>query len=313
MKRVKVGIIGAGWITNAYHLPCLAEIKGAELAALAEVDGKKLTETAAKYKIKNTFSDYKQMLKEAELDAVYVTTRPAELKKIAIDCFEAKKAVFLEKPPGVNLKECREMLNSAKKNKCLHLVGFNRRYAPIILKAREILAANGGVTQVVGEFHKNLSAQGEYYGISLLLSDIIHILDIISWIGGKPKKVMSLTEKIGTDWKSGFNALIKFKSGITGNLLSNFVSGARYERFELHGKEIMVEVMPPDYLKIYKGGKVELVNAEALTGTKEPRVNYGFFAENKTFIDCVLKKKAPEHTLKDALLTMELIKMIEKN
>ncbi len=313
MKRVRVGIIGAGWMAGTYHLPILAEIKEAEITAISEIDIKKLHQMAGKYKIKNIFTDHKKMLKEAELDAVYVTTRPDAIKKIVIDCFNAKKAVFLEKPPGINLKECREMLRSAEKNKCLSMVGFNRRYSPIILKAREILENNGGVNHILGEFHKNLLSKGEYYGISVLISDIIHVLDIISWVGGKSKKVMSFSNKISADWKNSFNALIKFENGITGNLSSNFISGARYERFELHGKEIMVEIMPPDYLKIYKGEKAELIKAEDLTGTKEQRINYGFFAENKTFIECVLKKKEPAHTLKAALLTMELIKKIAQN
>ena len=310
--KINIGVIGTGWVTSTYHLPCLSKIENANIGAICDIDAERIEKAAKEYKIKEKFSDYREMLKIVDIDAVYVTTRPDVISRIVIDCLNAGKHVFLEKPPGVNLVECKKMLKAADKNKRITMVGFNRRYSPIYLKAREIVEKSGGITQVVGEFHKNLFNKGEYYGISVLRSDIIHMLDVVRWLGGEPVKVFKIIDKFLTDWRSGFNALIKFKNGITGALLSNYVSGTRYERYEIHGREIMVELMPPKYLKVFASRKETIINSKDLTGTDDDKVNYGFMGENRCFVDCVLNNKKPVTSLDDSVITMKLIEMIER-
>jgi predicted dehydrogenase len=73
-KSLKVGIIGAGMMANIAHCPSLLEIENVEIVAVCDIDSKKLKETAVKFNIPNVYKEYIKMLKEVELDLIYVLT-----------------------------------------------------------------------------------------------------------------------------------------------------------------------------------------------------------------------------------------------
>ena len=62
MEKVRVALIGAGAMANAVHYPSLASFDDVELVGLCDLDPQKLAQTAAKFNISDTFSDYRRML-----------------------------------------------------------------------------------------------------------------------------------------------------------------------------------------------------------------------------------------------------------
>lgn len=94
---IRTGIIGFGKIAADQHVPAMAGNASFRFAAAA-------SRTPMTLEVP-TFTDYKQMLIEAEIDAVAICTPPSVRYTIARDCLEAGKHVMLEKPPGVTLGE----------------------------------------------------------------------------------------------------------------------------------------------------------------------------------------------------------------
>jgi virulence factor len=315
MDRVRVGFIGAGGLANHVHYPSVAEDPRVELAAICDLDEAKLTRTADKYGVAARFTDYHRMLQQAALDAVYVIMPPMPLPPIVMDCLAAGKHVFIEKPPGIHTEDTRAWAAEAARWGVKTMVGFNRRFASVFEAAKRAVQETGRPSMAMAEFHKDMAAEGPYYGISILRTDIIHVVDAIRDLCGDVADVVAHVDHQHVQWEGSynlFNALIRFQNGASGILTANRTSGNRYERFEYHGLNVSTYVRAPEQAEICrKGQPVEIVTGEALTGSTDSRLTYGYKAENVHFIDCLLEDRLPRTHFGDAVKTMELVDRIE--
>jgi predicted dehydrogenase len=92
----------------------------------------------------------------AALDGVVIAT-PAHLNKVcALPCINAKIHVMMEKPPGLSVSETTQLRDAAVASGAKVMVAWNRRFHPLIAKARELVLKKGPITQVLGEFHKDM-------------------------------------------------------------------------------------------------------------------------------------------------------------
>ena len=310
-EKVKVGFIGAGGMSNRVHYPSLAEFEDVEIAAVCDIDESKLDARAEEYNIRESFTDYPKMLKEVDLDVVYIVMPPMGLKDIVLDCLGVGKHVFVEKPPGVITAETKEMADSAKGLKTM--VGFNRRFGPVMRETKKIVEERGKVCQIVSEFHKNMLQTGPYYEMSIARTDIIHVVDVLRWACGEVKEIKSYVHQFYADWNNSFNAVMEFENGSVGILSGNRATGARYERFEMHGNGIGAYVRAPHKAEIWIDGQPEptILEEKVLTGSDDMRITYGYRDENRIFIDCIKEDKTPPCSFDDAVKTMELVDLIE--
>ncbi|MCK4244840.1 MAG: Gfo/Idh/MocA family oxidoreductase [Candidatus Omnitrophica bacterium] len=312
-ERIRLALIGAGGMANSVHYPSLAEFPDVEMAGLCDLVEEKLIATSKKFHIKRTFADYKKMLDEIKPDAVYILMPPHHLFDLVIESLNRKLNVFIEKPPGITTEQTRNMARAAEKNDCLTMVGFQRRFCPVIVEARKKVEERGPIIQCAARFMKNYFA-GPYYNgaVDILTSDAIHAVDVLRWMGGEVKKVSSDIENFYVKYDNAFNALLKFESGAVGMLLTNWVVGKRIFRVEMHAKGISAFAEPDDKALIYKNNeeKGEILLTAEVSKSKEIYKYAGFFAENRHFIDCLKKGKQPLTNFADSVKTMELVSKI---
>jgi virulence factor len=313
--QARIGFIGAGGLANHYHYPSLAEDGRVVLQAICDLDEAKLSRTAEKYGVAARYTSYPEMLQRETLDAVYVIMPPMPLPSIVMDCLSAGKHVFIEKPPGVHTEDTRAWAEAAEKRGLKTMVGFNRRFASVFETAKQAVAETGRPSMAMAEFHKDMAAEGPYYGMSILRCDIIHVVDAIRDLCGDVADVVAHVDHQYVQWEGSyncFNALIRFQNGASGILTANRTSGNRYERFEYHGLDVSTYIRAPEQAEIFrKGQPVEIVTALGLTGSTDPRLTYGYQAENRHFIDCLLQDRLPRTHFGDAVKTMELVDQIE--
>ena len=124
-------------MANWRHYPSLAERPDVEMAALCDLDAAKLKQTADKFGIPKRYADYRAMLDEVKPDAVYCLMPPHQLFDVCVDVLKRKHNLFVEKPLAVNSFQARMLAHHAKENGCLTMVGFNRRFAPLVVEAEE--------------------------------------------------------------------------------------------------------------------------------------------------------------------------------
>lgn len=318
MEKVKIGFIGAGNFANATHYPSLVEIEDTQIVAICDLDKQRLEKTASKYNISNRFTDYKKLCDRMDLDAVYIVLPPKLLRDIALHCLSEGLNVFVEKPPGINLKQTEEMADIAAKKGCLSMVGFNRRFIPVLREAKSIIERKGQITLGVGEFHKFQLGDSPYWGTSSwLLVDAIHQVDAVRWLGGKVKEVKAYIQSFKSNCPNIYSILFQFENGSNGILIANYASGARKERFEIHGEGIAAYVYTPDRAEIYQENRqfvdpkpAIVLKGSGLAGSQDRRITYGYLAEDQHFIDCIKKEREPETSLKDAVEDMRIVEKV---
>jgi predicted dehydrogenase len=317
MEKVKIGMIGAGSLANSVHYPSLAEFDDVEIAAICELDEERLNKTAAKYEVEGKYKDYKKMVKEVDLDAVYIIMPPHHLFDLVIHCLNSKLNVFIEKPPGVMSEQTRNMALTAEKNNCLTMVGFNRRYIPLMAEVKKIVQERGPILQCAATFYKNSIGAGPYYhgAIDILSCDAVHAVDTLRWMGGEVISAASDIRKLHAEYDNSFNALLRFENGATGFLLTNWVAGKRVHTFEMHAKGISAFVEPDDMAVIYADNKSEgqILKTSEVAGSEENYKFYGFYSENRHFMDCIKQNRMPDTHFADAFKTMELVDLIYRS
>jgi len=315
LGKVKVGFIGAGNIANAWHYPSVADLSDlAEMAAVCDLDEERLNTTADKYGVASRFTDLHEMLGSVELDAVYCIGPPMVLMETVIPCLEAGKHVFTEKPLGMSADEAEQMASTAAAHDRLSMVGFNRRFAYVIARCKEMVDERGGPTQVVAEFHKCMLGQRPYYDMSIVLMDVIHSVDFLRHLCGDPREVHSAVRRMHNDWDNVFNALLTFENDAIGLLSANRASGTRFEAFEIHGRGIACYIRAPERAEVWiEDAKAPVIlTGEELAGSSDNRITYGFLRESEHFLTCVRDGVQPISNFADAAKTMRLCETIEQ-
>ena len=312
-EKIRLALIGAGGMANSVHYPSLAEFPDVEMAGLCDLVEEKLVATSKKFHIKRTFADYKKMLDEIKPDAVYILMPPHHLFDLVIECLNRKLNLFIEKPPGITTEQTKNMARAAEKNNCLTMVGFQRRFSPVIVEARKKVEERGSIIQCAARFMKNYFAGPYYNGVSdILTCDAIHAVDVLRWMGGEVKKIVSSVKNLYAEYNNAFNALLEFENGAVGMLITNWVVGKRIFSVEMHSKGISAFAELDDKVVIYKDNEEKgeiLLTAEAAK-SKEMHKYAGFFAENRHFIDCLKQGKQPMPNISDSVKTMELVDRI---
>ncbi|MBC8062656.1 MAG: Gfo/Idh/MocA family oxidoreductase [Clostridiaceae bacterium] len=129
-KKLKVAIIGCGGIANGKHMPSLAKIAEIEMVAFCDIELEKAEVAAKKYGNEDAkvYTDYKELLKDKDIDVVHVCTPNRSHSFITIDVLEAGKHVMCEKPMAINSAEARTMLEAAKRTGKKLTIGYQNRF-----------------------------------------------------------------------------------------------------------------------------------------------------------------------------------------
>lgn len=116
MEKVKIGVIGCG-TTSRDYLPDLINLfVNTEVVAVADINETNLNYAMKTYGIAKGFSDYKDMLQEKDIEIIVNLTTPEVHARITMDCLNAGKNVYVEKPLAATLEEAAQVLDCARKN-----------------------------------------------------------------------------------------------------------------------------------------------------------------------------------------------------
>jgi predicted dehydrogenase len=142
-KPKRVGLIGCGWYGKC-DLFRLLQVSPVEVVSLCDVDKRMLAAAAemmaarqASHKTPRTYGDYREMLKEKDLDIVLIGTPDHWHALPMISACEAGADVYLQKPIGVDVVECQAMLAAARQHNRVVQVGMQRRSTPHLIEARD--------------------------------------------------------------------------------------------------------------------------------------------------------------------------------
>ena len=129
-RIVKIGIIGCGGIANGKHMPSLKKIKNVQMVAFCDIIEERAVKAAEEYGVEGAkvYTDYKELLKDRDIEVVHVCTPNRSHAFISIDAMEAGKHVMCEKPMAKTYKEAKEMLDASERTGMKLTIGYQSRW-----------------------------------------------------------------------------------------------------------------------------------------------------------------------------------------
>ncbi len=311
---LKAGFIGAGGRARGAHYPALARLDGVEIAAVCELDAERMQLVVDEYGFDRTFTDHREMLAGVDLDVVYCVMHERWVLRPALDCLHAGKHVFIEKPPGADSGETRQMLDAAVANDVYCMVGLQRRYAAVTREAGRRVAARGPVSVANVTFNKRILGGGGKEFSTTLWDDVIHVVDLLRHMaGGEAVEVAAHRDRFGSDSRNCYTAMIRFDNGSTGVVFGNRASGGRVLRSELHGVGVGCYMQIPREIEILEDGGTTVMGGWEVDGVDEEDVQRyeGTLTMHEHFLDCIEKGQVPLTDLRDVIHTVHLVDRIE--
>ncbi len=201
MEQARLGIIGGGWISTK-HIEAAKKISNGKLVALCDVDVSR--KTVADQADILFFSDYKEMLAQADIDGVIDAT-PNHLHVVIVkECAKHGIHVLTEKPISATLKEGKDFVDIINQSNIHALIGHHRRHYPLVKRAREIVRA-GELGKLIGISIIWALMKGDDYFIPAwhslpgggpVMCNLIHEIDNLRYVCGDVSEVTATTKRL---------------------------------------------------------------------------------------------------------------------
>ncbi|WP_239710860.1 MULTISPECIES: bi-domain-containing oxidoreductase [unclassified Mammaliicoccus] len=241
-----VGIIGAGNFVNQTLLPKLG--KKYRIKSIASQSGLSSSILSKKYKIEYSTTNSQDIIKDNEINSVIITTRHNTHFELVKSAIEAEKAVFVEKPIALKLEEVNQLKNLNIKNHLM--IGFNRRFSPLSVKVKELLASAVDPMSIIinvnaGTIPKEHWTQNKDIGGGRLIGEACHFVDLALFYAGSKissYKIVAMEDK--NDTFDTFSILLKFENGsiATINYFANGNKSLPKEHITIYSEKRIIEI-----------------------------------------------------------------------
>jgi predicted dehydrogenase len=245
LKTVRWGIIGCGNVTERKSGPAFNKIEGSGLVAVMRRDIEKARDYAHRHKVARWYNDADELIRDPEINAVYVATPPLYHTEYAIRAMKAGKPVYVEKPMAAVYSDCTRMNRVAEETGMPLFVAYYRRSLPYFIKVKELIDSNkiGNILTVniklilkprkedydqsnlPWRINRKIAGGGYFYDLAC------HQLDILDYFFGRILEAHGVfsNRKGLYDVEDTVASSFLFENGIAGTGLWSFVAGETSE------------------------------------------------------------------------------------
>lgn len=326
-KKIRWGVLGYARIAREAVIPAIQRSNNSVFQAIASRDSTKLDECRKKFNCPTAHASYEALLRDPEVDAVYIPLPNALHREWTIKAAEHGKHVLCEKPIGLNAAECREMMAACAKHNVVLMEAFMYRYTDCTRKVIDVLrsGALGEIKFIYSAFRFLLAnpasikyqpalGGGSLYDVGcyplnftgMVVDEIARIQSVAT---GNPVVAAPTPESISVQCvKEGgvdvlFSALLKYPSGLIASINSGFNAQKQIES-QIVGSKGVLNV-PNTFLE--ETGSLTLTVDGRVEKTIPVESSDRYRLEVEDFADAVLNKRAPFFSLNETLRNMELM------
>jgi predicted dehydrogenase len=321
-KKIGVCLIGAGRCGMIHGKNFAACIPGAQLVAVSDVSEKGAKEAAMQLGAEKWYTDYKEALKNPQVDAVLIATPTKYHCQIALDAAGAGKHIYCEKPMAMNEDECDQMISAAEENHVKLQIGFIRRFDESFRKAKEIIDSGkiGNVVLVKSQTRGPSTPHEWMYDVEVSNGPLAevnsHDIDTLRWFtGGEAVSLYAMggnyrcpdAKNSYPDFYDSVLMSVKMNNGMMGCI--DGAQGVQYgydARVDILGEKGCITIG-------------DLKDTTTITYTKDGRESDvasawikvfkgAYVEEDKSFIDCIRKDSIPEVTGHDGKMAVGIVK-----
>lgn len=264
--KVRWGLIGCGDIARKRVARALATGAGCELTAVSRAQADLAQSFAEEFGARRWHSDYRMLLEDRDVDAVYIATPVHLHREQTIAAANAGKHVLCEKPMALNLVECDEMIAAGQRNGVLLGVAYYRRFYPVIDRIRELLSSGLIGRPVLVELRAfegfNPPEGGDRYwllerersGGGPMMDFGCHRLEILINLFGPPSYVTGVTSNaaIQREVEDTATALLLFPSGCQALVIVTHATTQSRDTLDVYASDgsLHVDVLNEGVLRI---------------------------------------------------------------
>jgi predicted dehydrogenase len=295
-STVTVGLIGGGNFAKGTILPNLKRLDKVNIKAVATATGKSAQAIAKKYGCEYATTDYRKILDDETIDLVIVATRHNLHAPIAVEALRRNKNVHVEKPLALNIEELKAVIEAERESQGRLMVGFNRRFAPQTIKAKERFSnrktplmihyrVNAGYIPPDHWVHDQLEGGGRIIG------EVCHFVDFLQFLtGAEPKMVYAAKIMAGANViaEDNVNITIDFADGSTGTILYTALGD---------------KSLPKEYIEIFGGGKAMSINNFKSGKRLSLSQDKGHYGEFRAFAEAIRNGKPSPISVEELALT----------
>ncbi len=312
MAKIKVGVIGCGSIAKHRHIPEYAMNENVELVAFCDIVTERAQEFANEYNAK-AYTNYKELLKQEEVDVVSVCTPNALHAPISIAALEAFKHVLCEKPMATSAEEADAMIAAAASSGKKLMIAHNQRFVPSHSKARSIIESgnlgkiysfrtafgHGGPESWSADGSNSWFFDKERAFIGAMGDLGVHKTDLLRYLLGEEfveaAAFVETSAKQNSTVDDNAVCILKTESGIIGTLAASWAYNGSEDNSTVFYAEngIMRLEDDPDYSLIieYKNGNSERHSLGAIQSNAEGKQTSTQVIEH--FVESILNDSEP--------------------
>jgi predicted dehydrogenase len=287
--KIGIGVIGAGGFGQGVLLPALKAAGGVEPIAVASAGGTTARRTAEQYGFRVATSKADEVIADADVDVVLVLTRHDLHAPFVVQALTAGKHVFTEKPLALSLAELDEIEKARTGARGDVMVGFNRRFSPLVRLLGEHFANRSH--PLVMHYRVNAGfIPGDHWvhdpveGGGRILGEACHFVDLLQHLAGAPPvRVSAECIAGGARFRGDDNviATLRFADGSIGSVLYTATGDDRRpkERLEVFGDGGIAVLDDLRTLELSRGGRTRT--------ERSPGQDKGFGEEIRRFLSAV--------------------------
>jgi len=263
--RLGIGLVGAGGFAQSVLLPALKATGGFDPIAVASAGGTTARRIGEQYGFRVATSDAHAVVRDPEVDVVFVLTRHDLHAPFVVEALDAGKHVFTEKPLALSNEELDAITKAREGARGDVMVGFNRRFAPLVGKIVEhfegraqplvmLYRINAGFIPREHWVHDPVEGGGRILGEACHFVDLLHHL-----AGAPPVRVSAECIAGGAKYRGDDNVAItlRFADGSIGTVIYTASGDDRMpkERLEVFGEGGVAVLDDFRSLELARGGK----------------------------------------------------------
>src|SRR5229473_3428098 len=231
--QLAIGFIGAGNYASSMLLPHLARLKTVRLAHVATTRSLSAVNAQRRFGFPTASTSADAVLEDTSLDAIFIVTRHHTHADLVCRALETGKAVFVEKPLALTRDELQRILDTVTSTGNDRLmVGFNRRFAPLLGQMRSQFGQPGSGSAIrylvnagrldAGSWYRNEELEG-----SRFTGEGGHFIDTLAWwTGALPEEVYAVP---GAE-QGDLHATVRFQNGSSGTISYITTGNPRYPK-----------------------------------------------------------------------------------
>lgn len=322
-RPIRLGLIGLGQVAQINHLPAIRKRREVSLVAICDDDVAKARELAHRYGVPRAFSDFEELIRVTDLDAVVISTPNHLHAPMTLAALDYGKHVLCEKPPARSAAEAQQMADASRRTGKILMYAMNNRFRSDVQILRrfiekrelgEIFYAKTGWLRRRGErrgaeWYSNKRSSGG----GVLMDLGVQMLDLSLWLMGSPRVVSVTATKYVQDPRRDVEdtlaamLILEGRASLTVEVSWALLLEKNFAYLNLYGTDGAALLNP---FRIHKEMHGNLMNVTPALESDRNNYKVSYERELEHFLHCIAHGEKPQASGEEGLALMRVIDAI---